>query len=106
MHYLDKLTTGSRFPEQCLTREEALRGIRTISDYWLINYLQLLFSIGMTIDPAYASFSEEYLGSIESGKQADYVVFSQDIMSIPISSILDTKVLLTVIDGKPVFGQF
>jgi hypothetical protein len=43
----------------------------------------------MTIDPAYASFTEDSLGSLE---RADYVVLSQDIMSIPINQILSTKV--------------
>lgn len=59
----------------------------------------------MTIDPAYASFTEGILGSIVPGKRADYVVFSQDIMEIPAKDILATKVLATVMDGKPVYGN-
>ncbi|KAJ8077031.1 hypothetical protein PM082_001454 [Marasmius tenuissimus] len=74
------------FPEQRLTRQEALRG--------------------MTIDPAWASFTEESLGSLEPGKIADFVVLSQDIMTVPISEILSTKVLATVIDGKAIYGSF
>lgn len=73
------------FPEQRLTRMEALRG--------------------MTIDAAYASFTEGNLGSLVPGKQADYVVLSQDIMTIPVGQILSTKVQATVIDGRPAFGQ-
>ncbi|KAI5123983.1 hypothetical protein M0805_006395 [Coniferiporia weirii] len=76
---------GGWFPEQRLTRIEALRGI--------------------TIDPAYASFSEEDLGSLEPGKLADYVVISQDIMTVPADKILDTRVLATVIDGQLAFGH-
>ncbi|KAI0930719.1 hypothetical protein AcW1_003666 [Taiwanofungus camphoratus] len=76
---------GGWFPEQRMTREEVLRG--------------------MTIDPAYASFTEDKLGSIQPGKHADFVVLSQDIMTVPIDNILDTKVVSTVIDGKPVYGQ-
>ncbi|KAK1220743.1 hypothetical protein PQX77_016450 [Marasmius sp. AFHP31] len=72
------------FPEQCLTREETLRGL--------------------TIDPAYASFSEDILGSIEPGKYADLTVLSQDIMKTPVSRIMHTKVLATIIDGKVVYG--
>jgi len=72
------------FPEQCLTREEALRG--------------------MTIDPAYASFTESTLGSLVPGKHADFVVLSQDIMSIPANQILKTKVFATVVDGQPIYG--
>ncbi|GAW10658.1 amidohydrolase ytcJ [Lentinula edodes] len=75
--------TDGWFPEQRLTREEALRG--------------------MTIDPAYASFTESILGSLEVGKRADFVVFSQDIMSIPVPEILSTKVLATAVDGKLVY---
>ncbi|PFH52001.1 hypothetical protein AMATHDRAFT_74508 [Amanita thiersii Skay4041] len=73
------------FPEQCLTRIEALRG--------------------MTIEPAYASFTEHILGSLEIGKRADFVVLSKDIMTIPIHHILSTKILATVLDGKVVYGS-
>lgn len=73
------------FPEQRMTRAEALKG--------------------MTLDPAYASFTEDVLGSIAAGKRADYVVLSQDIMSVAPAQILDTRVLATVIDGKPVYGS-
>ncbi|OAX36092.1 hypothetical protein K503DRAFT_695783 [Rhizopogon vinicolor AM-OR11-026] len=73
------------FPEQRLTRMEALRG--------------------MTIDAAYASFTEDDLGSLVPGKRADYVVLSQDIMTVPVDQILNTKVQATVIDGRPAFGQ-
>jgi predicted amidohydrolase YtcJ len=59
----------------------------------------------MTINPAYASFSENVLGSLEIGKRADYVVLSQDIMTIPASTILATEVVATVIDGRPVYGR-
>ncbi|KAG5636359.1 hypothetical protein H0H81_008307 [Sphagnurus paluster] len=72
------------FPEQRLTRQEALRG--------------------MTIDPAYASFTESTLGSLELGKRADYVVLSQDIMTIPTNEILATKVLATALDGQTIYG--
>ncbi|KAI0320766.1 amidohydrolase family-domain-containing protein [Amylostereum chailletii] len=73
------------FPEQRLTREEALRGI--------------------TIDPAYASFTDHILGSISPGKRADYTVLSQDIMTVPAMDILRTEVTATVIDGKPIYGR-
>jgi len=59
----------------------------------------------MTIDPAYASFTETVLGSLEVGKFADYVVLSQDIMTVPEDVILSTHVLATVLDGKPVYGN-
>lgn len=58
----------------------------------------------MTIDPAYASFTEKSLGSLEVGKKADYVVLSQDIMTVPVDKVPETKVLATVLDGRPVYG--
>jgi predicted amidohydrolase YtcJ len=60
---------------------------------------------GMTLDPAWASFTENILGSITPGKRADYVVLSKDIMTIPESEVLRTKVLATVIDGRPIYGH-
>lgn len=59
----------------------------------------------MTIDPAYASFTETTLGSLEIGKRADYVVLSQDIMTIPANKILATQVLTTAMDGKAIYGE-
>jgi len=59
----------------------------------------------MTIDPAYASFTENILGSIEPGKRADFVVLSKDIMKIPVDEILKTEVLATVMDGVVVYGK-
>ncbi|KAF9264103.1 hypothetical protein L218DRAFT_958522 [Marasmius fiardii PR-910] len=76
---------GGWFPNQKLTRLEALRG--------------------MTIGPAYASFTEDILGSIEPGKKADFVVLSKDIMEIDAKYILNTKVKATAIDGSIVFGE-
>ncbi|KAH9484702.1 Protein LONG AFTER FAR-RED 3 [Psilocybe cubensis] len=76
---------GGWFPEQRLTRIEALRG--------------------MTIDPAYASFTEDTLGSLVPGKRADLVVLSQDIMTIATSSIMKTSVIATFLDGRPVYGK-
>lgn len=60
----------------------------------------------MTIDPAYASFTEDSLGSLEVGKRADFTILSQDIMEVAPEHILDTKVHATVIDGIAVYGSF
>lgn len=60
--------------------------------------------LGMTIDPAYASFTETTLGSLEIGKRADFTVLSQDIMTVAENEILATTVHTTVIDGIPVYG--
>ena len=61
--------------------------------------------IGMTIDPAYASFTEDTLGSITPGKRADFVVLSQDIMTVSADQILKTRVQATFIDGELVYDN-
>ena len=72
------------YPEQVLTREEALRGF--------------------TLDAAYAGFLEDEVGSLEAGKQADFVVLSRDIMAVPETEILGTEVIATYLGGAAVFG--
>ena len=100
-----------RFPEQRLTRLEALRGKLNPSTSLLLLQSLIHYSCpnfrspGMTINPAFASFSESRLGSLEPGKIADYVVLSQDIMEVPEDKILETRVLATVLDGRPAFGE-
>jgi len=76
---------GGWIPSQKLTRAEALR----------------LF----TLDAAYAGFLEKQLGSIEVGKQADFVVLDRDILTVPPTELLRTKVLRTVIAGETVYHQ-
>ena len=45
------------------------------------------------------------LGSIEVGKLADFIVIDQNIFEVPIESVKDTKVDLTVVGGKVVFER-
>ena len=72
-------------PEQAVTREEALK----------------MF----TIWPAYASFREADLGTIEKGKIADFTGFSADIMTIPDDQILKVDPAITVVGGKVVWKR-
>jgi predicted amidohydrolase YtcJ len=53
---------------------------------------------------AYASFDENIKGSIEPGKLADFVVLSDDIFSIDPVKIAETKVWMTIFDGRIVLG--
>jgi hypothetical protein len=53
-----------------------------------------------TMGSAYASFEEKIKGSIEPGKLADLVVLSDDIFSIDPVKIADTKVVMTIYDGR------
>jgi hypothetical protein len=59
----------------------------------------------MTIHPAYASFTEDSLGSLEIGKRADFTVISCNIMEVAPEDVLHTQVYATVIDGRPVYGK-
>ncbi|HVS59713.1 MAG TPA: amidohydrolase, partial [Gemmatimonadaceae bacterium] len=74
---------GGWYPEQKMTREEALQS--------------------MTIWPAYAGFQESMLGSLTPGKYADFVVLDRDIMRVPDTEILSTRVISTWIGGKRVY---
>ena len=53
-----------------------------------------------TIGPAYASYSENQLGSLMPGKFADLVILDQDIYKCPNSKIHSTTVLGTLIGGR------
>jgi hypothetical protein len=53
-----------------------------------------------TSDGAYASFEEAEKGSLAPGKLADLVVLSEDLFASPPETILRTRALLTVMDGR------
>lgn len=56
-----------------------------------------------TINGARANFLENETGSIEVGKKADMVVLDNNLFDIPIGNIADTRVLMTVFEGKTVY---
>jgi predicted amidohydrolase YtcJ len=76
---------GGWFPEQRMTRDEALKS--------------------MTLWPAYAAFQENELGSLTAGKRADFVVLDQDIMRVPDAMLPGTQVLSTWVGGKRVYER-
>ena len=57
-----------------------------------------------TMGSAYASFEDNIKGSIEPGKLADIVVLSDDIFTIDPVKIADTKVYMTIFDGRVILG--
>jgi len=59
----------------------------------------------LSIWPAYAAFQEKERGTIEVGKQADFSVFSADIMSIPEADILKAHAVMTIIGGEVVHAE-
>lgn len=58
----------------------------------------------ITIDAARQYGEEAIKGSIEPGKQADFVVLSADPFSMPIERLLDLKVVETVSQGRSVYA--
>jgi len=54
---------------------------------------------------AYARFSEDKLGTLEAGKEADLAVLSQDIFAAPHDEIGKTRVMMTMVGGKLVFTE-
>lgn len=74
---------GGFYPEEKLSREDALRG--------------------MTIWAAYSNFEEKNKGSLEVGKDADFVILTKDIMTIDPSEVLHTFVVKTYVNGKMVY---
>ena len=81
----DNWPAGGWFPEQKMTREEALKS--------------------MTIWPAFAAFQESTMGSLTPGKLADFVILDRDIMTVADRDILGTAILATYIGGKVVYER-
>ena len=76
---------GQLHPEEALTREQAIRFY--------------------TVNCAKALFQDEYVGSLEEGKLADFIVVNTDLLTCPVDDIRDAQVLRTYLDGRLVFEQ-
>lgn len=61
--------------------------------------------MGMTLWAALANFEESHKGSLEVGKDADFVILSQDLLGVPEEMILNTYVKGTYILGEKVYGE-
>jgi hypothetical protein len=75
---------GGWYPAEKLTRKEAVRGF--------------------TLDAAYSGFMEKSVGSLESGKRADFIVLDQNIFEVEASRIATIRVLQTWLDGELVYS--
>ena len=81
-----ELADGTRFfPDQAMTRTEALRSY--------------------TIGAAYAAFEENEKGSLTPGKLADIVVLSKNLLTCSDDEIRDAQVQTTIVGGKVVFRR-
>lgn len=76
--------TGPYLIEQALTRQEAIESY--------------------TSGGAYASFEETVKGKLEVGKYCDFVVLSDNILTIDVEKIKDIKVIATYVAGQLVYG--
>jgi predicted amidohydrolase YtcJ len=56
-----------------------------------------------TMGSAYVNHLDDVAGSIEVGKLADLVVLSQNLFAIDPGEISRAEVMLTMVDGKPVY---
>jgi predicted amidohydrolase YtcJ len=74
---------GGWFPKERLTIEEAIRAY--------------------TLNTAYAGYEEQVKGSITVGKLADFVVLSDDLLTMDPRRIKDVEVAMTFVGGKTVY---
>lgn len=82
---IDGKTPGGWVPEQKIRPEEALRAY--------------------TVTAAYAAFEEKEKGSLESGKLADFVVLSGDVLTVRPEQIEKIQVDTTVVGGRVVYSR-
>lgn len=75
---------GGYQAENALSREQTLRG--------------------MTSWAARAGFEENEKGSLEKGKWADFIILDRDLMKVPATELLQTRVLYTYLAGRRVFA--
>ena len=80
---VDNKNPGGWLPEQKISIEDAIKCY--------------------TLNAAFASFEENYKGSIEVGKLADMVVLSEDILTIEPVKIKDVKVEMTIFNGEIIY---
>jgi predicted amidohydrolase YtcJ len=74
---------GGWHPDQIMTLEETLRA--------------------HTAGAAYAGFADERLGVLKPGLRGDVTVMDRDLFRATPREVLDTKVVMTVVDGEVVF---
>ena len=76
---------GGWFPDERLSIEDAIRAY--------------------TWNTAYAGFEEDMKGSITVGKLADFVVLSEDLLTIDSRRIKDVEVEMTFVGGREVYRR-
>jgi predicted amidohydrolase YtcJ len=82
---LDDKNPGGWYPDQKISVEQALRCY--------------------TVNNAWAGFLENKTGRLKAGMLADFTVLSEDLFSIAPENIRNTKILLTVVNGKEAYSN-
>jgi len=72
-------------PEEAVSRATALRLYGTKAAEWL--------------------FAEDYIGSLEPGKFADFTVMDRDYFTVPADEILDNKIIFTVVGDEIIYND-
>jgi len=80
---LDGKCPGGWIPEQRITLQEALAAYTT--------------------GGAYVGFEERIKGRLTPGFLADLVILDRDLFNIPPETIVDTRVLMTILDGRVIY---
>ncbi len=57
----------------------------------------------ITLNAAYELHQDAETGSLEAGKLADLIVLDRNVLKIPAEQIAQTRVLMTVVGGTPVY---
>jgi predicted amidohydrolase YtcJ len=74
---------GGWYPEQCLTHKEVLRAY--------------------TVEAAYSGFEENIKGKMKPGMLADFIVLSDNILTVPSKKLLTLRVEKTYVGGKRIY---
>ena len=74
---------GGWFPQEKITIGEAIKAY--------------------TLNTAYAGFEENIKGSLETGKLADFLILSDNLLTMDPDGIKDVAVLMTFVGGRVVY---
>lgn len=108
------IAAGSDFPVElanpfygihaAVTRQD--RNGQPVEGWYADQALTLLETFrSFTLDAAYAGFTDEYTGTLEPGKFADFIVVDRDPFTISNKDLWRIKVLATYVGGEQVFQQ-
>jgi predicted amidohydrolase YtcJ len=109
-----KIACGSDFPIESPNPFEGLHAAVTRQNNagvpaggWYKNQAMTLTEAFrcFTLDAAYAARQEDVIGSLETGKWADFILVDRDIFKIPAEQLGKTQVLQTWMGGKRVYKK-